>query len=349
MVPITSPPHTAVARWFLDPPTPPSVPTILFCNNLGGVETKTEDLENHLLSMDIGYGLYQETWSDRSLHHSIPRRYGYVINRTQGAGTGFLILWAWALVKGPSTPHVAMDCTDWFAVVIETTRYGALLLISIHLRPHYNFAEKKGVLQAIKQLIALLRPQATIMGGDFNCEAFGDTSSLYYALRSATLFQDFHLAHPPGTFTNWTVVNGVQRCTGMDHILTSPNVPPLHSTLFPSHSTHIGLVTTIDAHDPTAQPFHWKRFKCHLLEPARATQLSGLIDAVWAWVTLYPAPPDHYVRAMWHYASSIVPRPPSAATIMKRLRALTPPCPRLAYRSCPECSARRSRRGDASA
>ena len=148
--------------------------------------------------MDIGYGLYQETWSDRSLHHSIPRRYGYVISRTQGAGTGFLILWAWALVKGPSTPHVAMDCTDWFAVVIETTRYGALLLVTVHLRPHYTFAEKKGILQAIKQLITLLRPQATIMGGDFNCEAFGDTSPLYYALRSATLFQDFHLAHPPG-------------------------------------------------------------------------------------------------------------------------------------------------------
>ena len=62
--------------------------------------------------MDIGYGLYQETWSNRGLRHSIPRRYGYVISRTQGAGTGFLILWVWALVKGPSTPHVAMDCTD---------------------------------------------------------------------------------------------------------------------------------------------------------------------------------------------------------------------------------------------
>ena len=325
VVPVAPPPHTAAARWFLDRPTPPLVPTILYCNNLGGVETKTEDLENHLLSMDIGYGLYQETWSDHNLRHSIPRRYGYVISRTQGAGTGFLILWAWALIKGPSTPHVAMDCTDWFAVVVETTRYGALLLVSIHLRPHYSFAEKKGVLQAVKQLITLLRPQATIMGGDFNCEAFGDTSPLYYALRSATLFQDFHLAHPPGTFTNWTVVHGVQRCTGIDHILTSPNVPPLHSTLLPSHSTHMGLVTTMDTHDPAAQPFHWKRFKWRLLEPARATQLSGLIDAVWAWVTLYPAPPDHYVCAMWHYASSIVPRPPSAATVMKRLRALTPP------------------------
>ena len=218
-----------------------------------------------------------------------------------------------------------MDCTDWFAVVIETTRYGALLLVSIHLRPHYSFAEKKGVLQAIKQLITLLRPQATIMGGDFNCEAFGDTSPLYYALRSATLFQDFHLGHPPGTFTNWTVVDGVQRGRGIDHILTSPNVPPLDSTLLPSHGTHMGLVTTIDTHDPAAQPFHRKRFKWRLLEPARATQLSGLIDAVWAWVTLYPAPPDHYVRAMWHYASSILPRRPSAATVMKRLRALTPP------------------------
>ena len=74
--------------------------------------TAPEDFENHLLSLDIGYGLYQETWSDRSVRHSIPSRYGYVISRTQGAGIGFLILWAWALVKGPSTPHVAMDCTD---------------------------------------------------------------------------------------------------------------------------------------------------------------------------------------------------------------------------------------------
>ena len=137
-----------------------------------------------------------------------------------------------------------------------TTWYGALLLVSIHLRPHYSFAEKKSVLQAVKQLITMLRPQATIMGVDSNCEAFGDTSPLYYALHSATLFQDFHLAHHPGTFINWTVVDGVQRCTGIDHVLTTPNVPPLQSTLLPSHSTHTGLVTTIDTHDPAAQPFH---------------------------------------------------------------------------------------------
>ena len=282
VVPVAPPPRIAVARWLLDPPPPPPTPTILYYNNLGGVETKTEDFENHLLSLDIGYGLYQETWSDRSVRHSIPKRYGYVTSRTQGAGTGFLILWVWVLVKGHSTPHVAMDCTDWFAVVIETARFGALLLVSIHLRPHYSFAEKKSVLLAVKQLVTLLRPQATIMGGDFNCEAFGDTSPLYYALRSPPLFQHFHLAHLPGTLTNWTVFDGVQRCTGIDHILTSPNVPPHHSILLPSHSTHMGLVTTVDTHDQATQPFHWKRFKWRLLEAARATQLSGLIDAVWA-------------------------------------------------------------------
>ena len=172
-----------------------------------------------------------------------------------------MILWAWALVKGPYTPHVAMDCTDWFAVVVETARFGALLLVSIHLRPLYSFAEKKSVLLAVKQLITLLRPQATIMGGDFNCEAFGDTSPLYYALRSATLFQHFHLAHTPGTLTNGTVVDAPQRCTGIDHILTSPNVPSHHSTLLPSHSTHVGLVTTIDTHHQATQSLHWKRFK----------------------------------------------------------------------------------------
>ena len=112
LAPVAPPPHTAVAPWFLDPPPSPPIPAIMYCNNLGSVETKTEDLENHLLSMDIGYGLYQETWSNRSLRHSIPRRYGFVISRTQGAGTGFLKLWAWALVKGPSTSDVAMDCTD---------------------------------------------------------------------------------------------------------------------------------------------------------------------------------------------------------------------------------------------
>ena len=99
------------------------------------------------------------------------------------------------------------------------------------------------------------------MGRDFNCQAFGDTSPLYYALRSTALFQHFHLAHPPGTLTNWTVVDGVQRCTGIDHMLTSPNVPSHHSTLLPSHSTHMGLVATVDTQDQAAVPFHWKCFK----------------------------------------------------------------------------------------
>ena len=57
VVPVAPPPHTAVARCFLDPPTPPPVLTILYCNKLGRVETKTQDLENHLLFMDIGYSL----------------------------------------------------------------------------------------------------------------------------------------------------------------------------------------------------------------------------------------------------------------------------------------------------
>ena len=48
------PPATPVARWLLDPPPPPPTPGILYCNNLGGVETKTEDFQNHLLSLDIG-------------------------------------------------------------------------------------------------------------------------------------------------------------------------------------------------------------------------------------------------------------------------------------------------------
>ena len=46
---------------------------------------------------------------------------------------------------------------------------------------------------------------------------------------------------------------------------------------------------------------------------------------VWAWLTLYPAPPDHYVRAMWHYASSLVPQTPSSATVMNRLCTLASP------------------------
>ena len=105
----------------------------------------------------------------------------------------------------------------------------------------------------------------------------------------------------------------------------------------------MGLATNIDTHNPVAQPFHWKRFQWRLLEPASATQFSGLVDAVWAGITLYPAPPDHYVRAMWHYASSVVPRAPTAAIVMKRLRTLTPPCPRIACRSCPGCFASQSR------
>ena len=38
-----------------------------------------------------------------------------------------------------------------------------------------------------------------------------------------------------------------------------------------------------------------------------------------------PEPPDLYVRAMWHYASSQVPQPPSSATVVHRLRSLVPP------------------------
>ena len=37
VVPVARPPHTAVARWFLDPPPPPPFPTTLYCNNLGAV------------------------------------------------------------------------------------------------------------------------------------------------------------------------------------------------------------------------------------------------------------------------------------------------------------------------
>ena len=95
-----------------------------------------------------------------------------------------------------------MDCVDWLAVVIETDRYGVLLLVSVHLRPHYSFVEKKAVLLAISRLIKLIRPQATIMGGDFNSAAIGDTFPLFYAVRSPDLFRGFHLIHPPGTLTN---------------------------------------------------------------------------------------------------------------------------------------------------
>ena len=87
-----APPPVSVTRWLLDPPPRPPTPTILYCNNLGGIETKTEDFENHLLCVDIGYRLYLETWSDRNLRLCIPSRYNSVMSRTQGAGTGFLIV-----------------------------------------------------------------------------------------------------------------------------------------------------------------------------------------------------------------------------------------------------------------
>ena len=227
-------------------------------------------------------------------------------------------------MKGPSVPYVVMDEVDWFAVVIETSRYGALLLVSVHLRPHYSFAEKKAVLRAIHSLILLLRPQATIIGGDFNCEAYSDTSPLYYALRSTSLFHSFHLAHPPGTLTSWTVVDGVPRSTGIDHILTSANIPPHHSSLLPSSSTHMGLIVTIDVHDSTAQPFHWKRLRWRLLDDPTARLLSSLVGVVWAFLTLYPSTPDLFTRAMWHYASAMVPRPPTSDVVIRRLQALTP-------------------------
>ena len=42
---------------------------------------------------------------------------------------------------------------------------------------------------------------------------------------------------------------------------------------------------------------------------------------------LPPPPRDHYVRAMWHYVSSLVPRPPTSASVMNGLRTLPPPPP----------------------
>ena len=119
--------------------------------------------------------------------------------------------------------------------------------------------------------------------------------------------------------TNWTVVDGVRRCTGIDHLLTSTNVPPCHAALLPTPSTHMGLVATIDVHDSATQPFHWKRLRWRLLDAPAAKVVSSLIGAVWAWLTLYPSPPDHYTRALWHYAAQIVPQPPSTAVIIDRL------------------------------
>ena len=87
-----------------------------------------------------------------------------------------------------------------------------------------------------------------------------------------------------------------------------PASPPVHPTLLPSQSTHMGLITTADSHAHATQPYDWKHFKWRLLLPHRAQQLSSLIDAVWAWLALYCTPPDHFVRAMWHYASAVSQR-----------------------------------------
>ena len=54
--PGTNPPK-AVSRWFHNTPPPP-MPTNLYCHNLGGFESKSEDFENCLLSLNVGYGLY---------------------------------------------------------------------------------------------------------------------------------------------------------------------------------------------------------------------------------------------------------------------------------------------------
>ena len=40
VIPITAPLQTAVTRWLFDPTPQPPLPTLLYCNNLGGVETK---------------------------------------------------------------------------------------------------------------------------------------------------------------------------------------------------------------------------------------------------------------------------------------------------------------------
>ena len=72
---------------------------------------------------------------------------------------------AWSLSKGPSAPHIAVDFADWLDVLIDATRSGATLLIPVHLRPHYTFAEKKQVQTAFRKLITVLRPQATPMAG----------------------------------------------------------------------------------------------------------------------------------------------------------------------------------------
>ena len=114
-------------------------------------------------------------------------------------------------------------------------------------RPRYSFAERKAILVAIRQLTQLVNPRATIIGGDFNCEAHGDTSPLYYAPRSPDLFQPFHLAHP--LTGQWSMA--YSDAPALITFWPLPTSPPCNAALLLAPSTHMGLVATIDVHDST--------------------------------------------------------------------------------------------------
>ena len=85
------------------------------------------------------------------------------------------------------------------------------------------------------------------------------------------------------------------------------------------------VLAQVTLHHKFCDAHSWRLFRWRQATPEDMHSLTATPELAWAWLSLYPALPDHYIASHHFIAHQVLPHPPDTPTLLRRLTQFTFP------------------------
>ena len=115
----------------------------LLSNNIGGLKAKEILVADLFTVLDPCVTMLQETWDNGAAAAILLDHYQFVVDSSDGPGTGFITAWHSFRQLPETESSVVYDERDGLAVTVPFDNVGLVLLVSLHCHPQATYREVK--------------------------------------------------------------------------------------------------------------------------------------------------------------------------------------------------------------
>ena len=285
----------------------------ILMTQVGGGTECVEELENWILGSRPDIAIYQELW-DLELQ-GVPWLNGYqVFEGVKGQGLGLAVTIAFYLRAPGGEAWKLMDEESCLLVAFEASTGGIWVVGSVHLRPGAPYADKIEELRKMTMAARSLEPEATFIGGDFNCQCHLAGSPLEVHMRSGSWKKlGLNYVGKKEDITHRVKRNGSILESAIDHGFAGGQLGESCSReLLPGTKTHLLQLFKAKVPAKMVKPFEWKRYKWRQITEEVKDAVMAAIEVLWYWVLSAHGTSDNFLGAYHAVADAFAYRDPQA-------------------------------------